>query len=171
MSKSLGLFTFFRYHNNVKLKDLKGDYFMSESKKLYQAKAINTGGRNGESHLPDGSFSVRVSTPKEMGGKGQGSNPEQLFALGYSACFNSALEHIMGQQKISGKSKVYVTVDLVSDPVDNGFKLASEIQVAIEGHDLETVQDLADKAHAFCPYSKATKGNINSSVTAVAYEE
>ncbi|WP_157455882.1 organic hydroperoxide resistance protein [Carnobacterium maltaromaticum] len=144
---------------------------MSDSKQLYQTKAINTGGRNGESHLPDGSFSVKISTPKDMGGKGQGSNPEQLFALGYSACFNSALELVMGQEKVSGKSQVTATVELLSDPSDNGFKLAVELDVAIEGKELDQVQELADKAHHVCPYSKATSGNIDVTVKAVAFQE
>lgn len=144
---------------------------MPDSKLLYQTKAINTGGRNGESHLPDGSFSVKISTPKDMGGKGQGSNPEQLFALGYSACFNSALELVMGQEKVSGKSQVTATVELLSDPSDNGFKLAVELDVAIEGKELSQVQQLADKAHHVCPYSKATRGNIDVTVTAVAFQE
>ncbi|WP_034551372.1 organic hydroperoxide resistance protein [Carnobacterium funditum] len=144
---------------------------MSESKVLYQTTAINTGGRNGESHLPDKSFSVRVSTPKKMGGPGQGSNPEQLFALGYSACFNSALEHFMKKENSSEKSQVTATIELISDPTDNGSKLAATIEVAIEGKELAETKELADKAHAFCPYSKATKGNIAVTVTAVEYKE
>lgn len=144
---------------------------MTDSKVLYQTKAINTGGRNGKSQLPDGSFSVNISTPKEMGGKGQGSNPEQLFALGYSACFNSALELVMGQQKVAGKSQVTATVELLSDPTDNGFKIGVELDVAIEGKELSQVQELADKAHTVCPYSKATNGNIEVSVKAVEFQE
>ncbi|AGY80949.1 MULTISPECIES: organic hydroperoxide resistance protein [Carnobacterium] len=143
---------------------------MADSKLMYQTTAINTGGRNGESHLPDNSFSVRVSTPKDMGGPGQGSNPEQLFALGYSACFNSALEHMMKEEKVTGKSQVTATVELHSDPTDNGFKLAVKLEVGIEGQDDATTQELAEKAHAFCPYSKATSGNIDVTVTTVAYE-
>ncbi|MGX7394658.1 organic hydroperoxide resistance protein [Carnobacterium mobile] len=144
---------------------------MSESKVMYQTTAINTGGRDGESHLPDKSFSVRVSTPKKMGGPGQGSNPEQLFALGYSACFNSALEHKMKEENVSGKTQVTTTIELLSDPTDNGFKLAAKMEVGIEGKDLTETQELADKAHTFCPYSKATKGNIDVTVTAVEYKE
>ena len=144
---------------------------MSESKVLYQTTAINTGGRSGESHLPDKSFSVRVSTPKKMGGPGQGSNPEQLFALGYSACFNSALEHIMKEKDTSGKSQVTATIELLSDPTDNGFKLAATMEVAIEGKELTETKELADKAHAFCPYSKATKGNMDVVVKAVEYKD
>ena len=143
---------------------------MAESEVKYSTTAINTGGRVGESHVPDGSFSVKVSTPKEMGGPGQGSNPEQLFALGYSACFNSALEHMMKEEKVTGKSQVTATVELHSDPTDNGFKLAVKLDVGIEGQDDATTQELAEKAHAFCPYSKATSGNIDVTVTTVAYE-
>jgi len=143
---------------------------MTESKLMYQTTAINTGGRNGESHLPDGSFSVKVSTPKQMGGPGQGSNPEQLFALGYSACFNSALEIMIQQAKIQAKSEVTAEVSLNSDPTDNGFKLSVVLTVAIEGQDLETTQELAEKAHAFCPYSKAVQNNIDVEVKAVEYK-
>ncbi|SDQ23386.1 organic hydroperoxide resistance protein [Carnobacterium viridans] len=143
---------------------------MTESKLMYQTTAINTGGRNGESHLPDGSFSVKVSTPKQMGGPGQGSNPEQLFALGYSACFNSALEIMLQQAKIQAKSEVTAEVSLNSDPTDKGFKLSVVLTVAIEGQDLETTQELAEKAHAFCPYSKAVQNNIDVEVKAVEYK-
>ena len=143
---------------------------MTNSKVLYQTTAINTGGRNGESHLPDKSFSVRVSTPKAMGGPGQGSNPEQLFALGYSACFNSAVEHMMKEDKISGKSQITANVELHSDPTDGGSKLAVKLDVGIEGQDTATTQELANRAHAYCPYSKATSGNIDVTVTAVDYE-
>ena len=143
---------------------------MTESKLMYQTTAINTGGRNGESHLPDGSFSVKVSTPKQMGGPGQGSNPEQLFALGYSACFNSALEIMLQQAKIQAKSEVTAEVSLNSDPTDKGFKLSVVLTVAIEGQDLETTQELAEKAHAFCPYSKAVQNNINVDIKAIEYK-
>ena len=143
---------------------------MTESKLICQTTAINTGGRNGESRLPDGSFSVKVSTPKQMGGPGQGTNPEQLFALGYSACFNSALEIMIQQAKIQAKSEVTAEVSLNSDPTDNGFKLSVVLTVAIEGQDLETTQELAEKAHAFCPYSKAVQNNINVDIKAIEYK-
>lgn len=142
---------------------------MTESRKLYTTKAINTGGRNGESRLPDGSFSVRVSTPKKLGGLGQGSNPEQLFALGYSACFNSALEAKMKEAKVEAKSEVTAEVVLNSDPSDNGFKLSVVLEVGIEGKMLEETTELAEKAHAFCPYSKAVQNNIDVEVKAVEY--
>lgn len=143
---------------------------MAESKVLYQTTAINTGGRNGESRLPDGSFSIKVSTPKQMGGAGQGSNPEQLFALGYSACFNSALEIMVKQAKIEAQSEVTAGVSLVTDPADNGVKLSVVLSVAIEGQSLEATQELAEKAHAYCPYSKAVQNNIDVEIKAVEFE-
>lgn len=140
-------------------------------KVYYSTTAVNTGGREGESHLEDRSFEVKVSTPKKMGGAGQGSNPEQLFALGYSACYHSALEHFLEQEKIENNSQVTHTVHLLEDKTDDGFKLSVEIMVAIEGLEDEEVQTYADKAHAFCPYSKAVKGNIDVKVSVVPYEE
>lgn len=144
---------------------------MSESEVQYKTTAINTGGRNGESKLPDGSFSVKVSPPKEMGGSGQGSNPEQLFALGYSACFNSAVDHFKREEKVTGESQVTTTVFLKSDPENGGYKLAVELSVAIEGLEEAQVQKLADKAHDFCPYSRAIKGNVDATVKAVEFSK
>lgn len=140
---------------------------MTDSKVLYQTKAVNTNGRDGESHLADHSFSVRVSTPKQLGGPGQGSNPEQLFAMGYSACYNSALAHKMKEHHVSGESTVAATVELLSDPTDSGFKLAVVIEVSIKGMDLAEAQQLANEAHDFCPYSKATRGNIDVQIKVV----
>lgn len=142
---------------------------MTESEVKYSTTAINVGGRVGESRLPDGSFSVKVSTPKEMGGPGQGSNPEQLFAMGYSACYHSALEHYKKEEKISNKSEVTLTINLLSDPSDGGFKLAAVIEVAVEGLEDAKVQELAEKAHNYCPYSKATKGNMDVTVKTKEY--
>lgn len=138
-------------------------------KVVYTTAAVNTGARDGESHTPDHSYEVKVDTPKEMGGGGDGTNPEQLFALGYSACFHSALDHYKKEEKIDNKSQVTLTVHLLKDPDDGGFKLSVEIEVGMEDMSEEQVQKLADKAHAFCPYSKATKGNIEATVKAVSY--
>ncbi|GAB2318485.1 organic hydroperoxide resistance protein [Alkalibacterium sp. s-m-22] len=138
-------------------------------KVVYTTAAVNTGAREGESHTPDRSYEVQVDTPKEMGGSGNGTNPEQLFALGYSACFHAALDHYKKEEKIDNKSQVTLTVHLMKDPDDGGFKLGVEIEVGIEDMSEEQAQKLADKAHAFCPYSKATKGNIEATVKAVPY--
>lgn len=140
-------------------------------KALYSTTAINTGAREGESHSPDRSFEVNVDTPKEMGGKGNGTDPEQLFAMGYSACFHSALEHFKKQEKVDNRSQVTLTVNLLKDPTDGGFKLAVDIEVGFENMEEQQAQELAEKAHDFCPYSKATKGNIDATVTVVPYEE
>ncbi|MBC2024871.1 organic hydroperoxide resistance protein [Listeria booriae] len=130
-------------------------------KKLYETTVINTGGRKGEVHSPDNIFFQDIASPKELGGEGgSGSNPEQLFAAGYSACFNSALELVMSKQKIEAASTVEGTVSLYSDPEDNGFKIGVVLSVHIEGVNPETAQQLVETAHQVCPYSKATRGNI-----------
>ncbi|MGY3779003.1 organic hydroperoxide resistance protein [Isobaculum melis] len=140
---------------------------MTDSNVLYQTKAVNTNGRDGESHLADHSFSVRVSTPKQLGGPGQGSNPEQLFAIGYSACYNSALAHKMKEHQVTGEATVAATVQLLSDSTDKGFKLAVLIEVAITELERAQVEQLAKEAHEFCPYSKATRGNIEVEIKVV----
>lgn len=144
---------------------------MSDYQQLYETKAVNTGGRDGFSYLTDGTFEVKISTPKNMGGKGEGQNPEQLFALGYSACFNGALEVVMGQQKLKNASQVTHTVRLYKKPDAADFKLEVEIQVGIKDLDLDETQKLAEEAHTVCPYSKAVSGNIEVSIQAVKYDE
>ncbi|EXJ24021.1 Organic hydroperoxide resistance protein [Alkalibacterium sp. AK22] len=140
-------------------------------KVVYTTSAINTGAREGESHSPDRSYEVKIATPKKMGGSGDGTDPEQLFALGYSACFHAALEHYKKEEKIENRSQVTLTVNLLKDPEDDGFKLSVAVEVGIEDMNEEEAQKLADKAHAFCPYSKATKGNIEHTIKAVPYVE
>jgi len=142
---------------------------MAEYKKLYTTDAVNTGGRDGKSYLTDGTMEVVIRTPKEMGGKGEGTNPEQLFALGYSACFHGALEIVKGQEKVKEPSLVKHSVSLYKKENAVDFKLEVAIQVAIEGKSLEETQELADKAHQVCPYSKAVGENIEVNVKAVEY--
>lgn len=139
-------------------------------KTVYTTTAVNTGARDGESHLTDGTFDVNVDTPKEMGGPGEGTNPEQLFALGYSACFHAALEHFKSEDGVDAESKVSHTVHLLKDPTDNGFKIGVEIAVGLEGLDEATANELVIKAHDFCPYSKAVKGNVDVTVNVVDYD-
>lgn len=136
-------------------------------KRRYTTKAINTGGRHGESRLVDGSFGVDVAMPKELGGPGNAVNPEQLFALGWSACFHSALERHMKAANVEGLSRVGIEIGLNTDPEIGGFKLVAALEVGIEGIDLATVQKLANQAHDDCAYSKATRGNIEATVTAI----
>ncbi|MFL2129698.1 MAG: organic hydroperoxide resistance protein [Ruoffia tabacinasalis] len=136
-------------------------------KRRYTTKAVNTGGRHGISRLIDGSFEVDVAMPKEMGGPGEAVNPEQLFALGWSACFHSALERHKKTFGAEGESKVGIEIGLNTDPEFGGFKLVANIEVGIEGLSLTEVQEIADQAHGDCAYSKATRGNIDSKVTAI----
>lgn len=142
------------------------DDLMSE-KRRYTTKAVNTGGRHGISRLVDGSFKVDVAMPKEMGGPGEAVNPEQLFALGWSACFHSALERHKKTAGIDAESKVGIEIGLNTDPELGGFKLVANLEVGIEGIALTEVQKLAEQAHGDCAYSKATRGNIDSKVTAI----
>jgi len=132
--------------------------------KLYETTVINTGGRSGEVYTEDKSFEYKVAAPNL---KVEGAtNPEQLFAAGYSACFNSALELIMGQEKITAKSTVSATVILKSNgPAD--FVLEVVLEGHIDGQDTATTQALLEKAHQVCPYSKATRGNIDVTIKAI----
>jgi Ohr subfamily peroxiredoxin len=138
----------------------------NQMKTLYETTVINTGGRQGIVQSPDNVFMLDVAAPPELGGKvTTATNPEQLFAAGYSACFNSALEFQLKKHKVEiEKSTVSATVMLVTDPTDNGVKLEVELEVKIEGLDEETAQKFVKLAHDYCPYSKGIKGNVNVSV-------
>lgn len=138
---------------------------------VYTTSAVNTGARAGESHSPDRSYEVNIDVPEKMGGEGNGTNPEQLFAMGYSACYHAALNHYKKEENIDNRSQVTLTVHLHKDPSDGGFKLSVEVEVGMEDMAEEKVQKLADKAHAYCPYSKATQGNIDVTIKAVPYVE
>lgn len=128
---------------------------------LYTAVATSTGdGRNGEARTDDGQLMVNLALPKEMGGAGGATNPEQLFALGYSACFHSALKLVasQGKAKISDTA-VTAEVALLPRP-DTGFQLAVALHVEIGGVDQAAAEALVERAHQVCPYSHATSGNI-----------
>ncbi|WP_207843359.1 organic hydroperoxide resistance protein [Williamsia soli] len=134
-------------------------------KAIYTAEALASGeGRDGHARTSDGKVDLDLSIPKEMGGSGVGTNPEQLFAAGYAACFHSALRMVAGQEKADvTDSTVGARVSIGS--LDNGgFGLAVELEVALPNLDHETAQKLADKAHEVCPYSNATRGNIDVNV-------
>lgn len=126
-------------------------------KKLYETKMISEGGRNGKVTSPDGSLELEISIP---GGGGSGTNPEQLFAAGYSACFNSALELILLQSKKKVKSIVEGTVSLVENE-NKEIEISVVLEGQIEGFSEEETLEWMEKAHEVCPYSKATKGNID----------
>lgn len=135
-------------------------------KTLYETTVINTGGRQGFVQSPDHTFLLDVAAPPELGGKQTtATNPEQLFAAGYSACFNSALEFQLKKNQVKiEKSTVTATVMLKADPEDNGVKLEVELNVRIDGLDEETARKYVKLAHDYCPYSKAIKGNVHVTV-------
>lgn len=133
----------------------------------YTAIASAVGGREGSAKSDDGRFEAKLSTPKEMGGAGgDGTNPEQLFAAGYSACFIGALK-VAGQQlkvKVPDDTKVTATVGI--GPRDaGGFGITTDLVVDLPGLDREQAQRLVDTAHQICPYSNATRGNVDVGLT------
>ncbi|HPI19766.1 MAG TPA: organic hydroperoxide resistance protein [Candidatus Kapabacteria bacterium] len=128
-------------------------------KKLYETKVTATGGRNGRVESEDGIIQLDLRMPKGLGGDGGAySNPEQLFAAGYSACFDGALNLVASQRKHSIKSKITATVGLNS--ADDGFHLSVNLAAEIEGVDRDTANELLHLAHQVCPYSRATRNNI-----------
>ncbi|QBS45043.1 organic hydroperoxide resistance protein [Nocardia sp. CS682] len=132
---------------------------------LYTAEALATGdGRNGHARTTDGKVDVDLAAPKEMGGSGQGTNPEQLFAAGYAACFHSALR-LVGKQAKANIDDSAVGAKVGIGPNDaGGFALAVTLEVSLPHLSREEAQALADKAHQVCPYSNATRGNIDVNV-------
>lgn len=130
-------------------------------KALYQTTAHVTGGRDGLAKSNDGQLEVRLAAPKELGGKGGATNPEQLFAAGYAACFESALRHVARSQKIAiGETAVEATVTLGARD-DGGFQLAVGLLVTVANTERSVAEKLMQTAHEVCPYSHATRGNIS----------
>jgi lipoyl-dependent peroxiredoxin len=133
---------------------------------LYTATAHATGdGRNGHARSEDGILDIDMRVPREMGGPGGAANPEMLFAAGYAACFHSALKVVARQEKVSvDGSEVAASVGI--GPLDNGgFGLAVELRVSVPDLDRDTAEKLVARAHAVCPYSNATRGNIPVTLT------
>ena len=133
----------------------------------YSTTALSTGGRDGQVKVQGSPLSFEMATPPEMGGtKPQGVNPEQLFAAGYSACFGSAVQHVLRVRKLTlDPPDVEVTVGIGRNDA-GGYSLAADIVVTLAGTDLETAADIVKEAHMVCPYSNATRGNIDVNVTA-----
>ena len=133
---------------------------------LYTAEALATGaGRNGRVATSDTRLDLDLAIPKEMGGSGDGANPEQLFAAGYAACFHSALQTVARSQKVKiTDSSVGARVQIGSNG-EGGFGLAVQLEVVIPELPHEQAQALADAAHQVCPYSNATRGNIEVEIT------
>jgi len=127
---------------------------------LYTAKAHTTGGRDGRSVTDDGLLDVKLSPPKQMGGAGNATNPEQLFAAGYSACFMGAIKFVAGGKKIAVPADASIDASVSIGPIPQGFGIAAQLVISLPGLDRQVAQDLVDAAHQVCPYSNATRGNI-----------
>ena len=139
---------------------------MSPEKILYTAHATSTGGRAGTSKSPDGALNVTLTTPKELGGDGAaGTNPEQLFAAGYSACFLGAMKHVAMMQKISLPADTSIDAEVGIGPIPAGFGIKVAMKVSIPGMERAEAEKLVQAAHGVCPYSNATRGNIDVTLT------
>ncbi len=132
----------------------------------YTTKSTSKGGREGRAHLDGGTLALSMSFPKELGGAGDGHNPEQLFALGYSACFNQAVI-ALGRKHGIDPAKAVVGVQVTLDKDEISFALKVDITLSVAGADKEAVKALLDDAHTICPYSRATRGNVPVTLTVV----
>jgi len=129
---------------------------------LYTATATATGGRDGRAVSSDGHLDVKLTTPRELGGQGgDATNPEQLFAAGYSACFIGAMKLVASQQKQALPDDASITGKVGIGQIPGGFGLEVELQISLPGLDRDLAQQLVDAAHLVCPYSNATRGNID----------
>lgn len=135
------------------------------TKGLYTAEATATGGREGHARSSDGQLDLDMRVPEAMGGPGGGTNPEQLFAAGYSACFQSALG-VVGRRQGVDTANSTVTTKVTIGPIGGGgYGLAVAIEVALPGVDEPVAHELVEAAHQVCPYSNATRGNIRVDVS------
>ena len=136
----------------------------SLEKVLYTARAHTTGGRDGASRTDDGRLDVKLSSP---GTSGTGTNPEQLFAAGYSACFIVALKAVGGKLGIAVPQDVAIDAEVDLGTIPNAYGIAARLKISLPGLDREQAQKLVDAAHQVCPYSNATRGNIDVTLTLV----
>lgn len=135
---------------------------MSVENVLYKTSMQSSGGREGSSKAADGSLELTLSTPKELGGAGgNGTNPEQLFAAGYSACFLGAMKFVAGRDKLPISSDTSVSATVGIGPIPTGFGIEVDLVVDVPGVDRDQAQELINRAHIVCPYSNATQGNID----------
>ncbi|KWX67735.1 organic hydroperoxide resistance protein [Mycobacterium sp. NAZ190054] len=131
-------------------------------KVLYTAEALATGeGRDGHGRTSDGKLDLDLAIPTEMGGTGNGTNPEQLFAVGYAACFHSALRLVGRQEKVDVTDSAVGARVQIGPNDSGGFGLAVELEVTLPNVDHDTAVQVTEKAHQVCPYSNATRGNID----------
>ena len=136
----------------------------SLDKVLYTARAHTTGGRDGQSRTDDGRLDVKLSSP---GTSGTGTNPEQLFAAGYSACFIGALKAVGPKLGIAVPQDVSVDAEVDLGQIPDAYGIAARLNVSLPGVEKDKAQQLVDAAHKVCPYSNATRGNIDVTITLV----
>lgn len=136
------------------------------TKTLYTTSATSTGGRDGRAFTSDGSLNVWLDMPVELGGRGHGNNPEQLFAAGYSACFLSAMKNVAGSLNIKIPAETAVTASIGIGPrAQGGFGLSVALSVVLPGIERAAAQQLIEAAHEVCPYSNAVRGNVEVALT------
>ena len=141
---------------------------MSIEQVLYRAQATATGGREGSAVAANGALDVKLTTPKELGGNGgAGTNPEQLFAAGYSACFIGAMKFVGGRDKIALPADLSIEGIVGIGQIPNGFGIEVELKISLPGMDRAAAEALVAAAHVVCPYSNATRGNIDVTLTLV----
>lgn len=141
---------------------------MSIEKVLYRATVTATGGRDGRAQSSDGTFDVRLATPRELGGAGgEGTNPEQLFAAGYSACFIGALKFVAGREKVALPAETSIEGTVGIGQIPSGFGIEAELKISLPGIPREQAEVLVQQAHLVCPYSNATRNNIDVTLTIV----
>lgn len=141
---------------------------MSIEKVLYVAHAKATGGRDGRAESSDQQLNVKLTTPRELGGLGgEGTNPEQLFAAGYSACFLGALKFVAGKEKVALPAATTIQGSVGIGAAPTGFAIEVELKIDLPGLDKTIAKTLVDKAHIVCPYSNATRGNIDVTLTLI----
>lgn len=141
---------------------------MSIANVLYRATSTSTGGREGTSVSSDGVLNVKLTTPKELGGNGAvGTNPEQLFASGYSACFIGAMKFVGGRDKIAVPADASIEATVGIGQIPTGFGIEVELKISLPGMERATAEKLVAAAHLVCPYSNATRGNIDVTLTLV----
>ena len=139
---------------------------MSIENVLYRASAEATGGRDGRAVSSDGILDVALTTPKELGGAGgQGTNPEQLFAAGYSACFLGAMKFVAARDKHQLPADTWIEGTVGIGAIPDGFGIEVALTITVPGLDRDEARQIIDKAHIVCPYSNATRGNIDVTLT------
>ncbi len=140
---------------------------MSLEKVVYTAHAKATGGRDGRATSSDNILDVKLTVPKEMGGAGGGTNPEQLFAAGYSACFLGAMKFVAGRDKLPITKDIFIEGDVGIGPIPTGFGIQVTLNIHLEGLDQADADKLVQAAHIVCPYSNATRGNIDVTLNVI----